>query len=165
MIDLLFIAMCSTPGVSPVTVKRIIEVESGCNEAALHVNDSLAVVKPKSRQQAAEIATKLIGRGENVDLGLMQINSSNLRRYGLSVKDAFEPCRNIRVGSQILKEHYRRAKQIMGPGHSALKAALSAYNTGNFYAGATNGYLDRIFHRKLAPYKNGMVAFDAEASL
>ena len=165
MIDLLFIAMCSSPGVSPVTVKRIIEVESGYNEAALHVNGPAAAIKPKSRQQAAKIASKLIGQGGNVDLGLMQINSSNLPRYGLSVEEAFEPCRNIRLGSQILKEHYRRAKQAMGPGHRALKAALSAYNTGNFYSGATNGYLDRIFRRKVAPYKAGMVAFDAEASL
>ena len=165
MIDLLFIAMCSSPGVSPVTVKRIIEVESGCNEAALHVNAPVAEIRPKSRQQAVRLAKKLIDSGGNVDLGLMQINSSNLRRYGLSVEDAFEPCRNIRVGSQILKEHYRRAKQLMGPGRSALKAALSAYNTGNFYKGATNGYLDRIFRRKVLPHKTGMVAFDAEASL
>ena len=157
--------MCSSPGVSPVTVKRIIEVESGCNEAALHVNGTTTDIKPKSRQEAAKIARRQIEQGANVDLGLMQINSSNLRRYGLSVEDAFEPCRNIWVGSQILKDHYRRARKIMGPGRRALKAALSAYNTGNFYTGATNGYLDRIFHHKVASYKAGMVAFDAEASL
>ena len=162
IVDLLFIAMCSSPGVSPVTVKRIIEVESGSNEAALNINSPAVVVKAKSKKEAIKIAKHLVGRGGNVDLGLMQINSSNLRRYGLSIEDAFEPCHNIRVGSLILKEHYRRAKQIMGPGKRALMAALSAYNTGNFYTGTTNGYLDRIFRHKVVSYTASMIAFDAE---
>jgi type IV secretion system protein VirB1 len=67
----------------------------------------------------------------------MQINSpANLKRTGLTVESAFDPCASIRAGAQILLDDYQdgattREKQI------AVLRALSAYDTGSTTAGLT----------------------------
>ncbi|WP_299697717.1 transglycosylase SLT domain-containing protein, partial [uncultured Vibrio sp.] len=60
----------------------------------------------------------------------MQINTTNLRAYKVSMEDMFDPCQNITVGSKILYEGYQRALRINSEPDMALKIALSYYNTG-----------------------------------
>lgn len=150
MIDLLFIKMCSTPGVSERTLWEIIRVESGFNEIAINVNRTdMKITKPKTITDAAETARSLSTHGLNFDLGIMQINSKNLARLGLTFESAFDPCANIRAGSTILKENYNRSTESLGEGQAALGAALSAYNTGNFKAGYSNGYVQKVYGNKI----------------
>jgi hypothetical protein len=74
----------------------------------------------ESRLNPAAINTNPNG---TVDRGMLQINSSNLARVGLTPETAFDPCNSLRAGGQIFLE------------------ALSIYNTGSPSRGISNGYV------------------------
>ena len=133
--------------VAPITLQAVIEVESGGNPLALHVNGIEAQRVAADVAQAVQLAESYIARGYSVDLGLMQVNSRNLQALGVSVLQAFDPCTNISAGATILSADYANASRLRGPGQAALQAALSAYNTGDFYRGFENGYVARYYGR------------------
>ena len=147
IIDLALIMVCA-PNVHPYTIQAIIKVESGGNYLAVNVNKKNGVGYPlptkfKSPDEAVSAAKKAISAGHTVDLGAMQINSANLARLGYSVEDMFDPCKNIAAGASILSESYALALPKHGNEQVALRAALSAYNTGSFSRGFSNGYVQR----------------------
>ena len=138
--------LACAPNVAPATLEAVINVESGGNPLALNVN-GLSVQPPPARdiREAAKVAASFIARGYSVDLGLMQVNSRNLVTLGLTVQQVLDPCTNIRGGATILTADYAEAVRTRGEGQSALQAALSAYNTGDFYRGFANGYVARYY--------------------
>lgn len=130
----------------PDTVKAIIKVESSGNPLAIGVNfGGGRAHKPDNTQEAAQIARNLIANGKNIDMGLMQINSANMKRLGLTTEQIFDPCTNINIGTKILSQNYVQAVRIHGAGEQALRAALSAYNTGNMVKGFQNGYVAKYY--------------------
>jgi type IV secretion system protein VirB1 len=134
--------LACAPNVAPATLEAVISVESGGNPLALNVNGP-AVQPPPARDvsEAARVAAGFIARGYSVDLGLMQVNSRNLVELGLTVQQILDPCTNIRAGAAVLTADYAEAARTRGEGQPALQAALSAYNTGDFYRGFANGYV------------------------
>ncbi|MBP9219492.1 MAG: transglycosylase SLT domain-containing protein, partial [Sterolibacterium sp.] len=86
----------------------------------------------------------LMARGYSVDLGLAQVNSRHLKRFGLPASMLFDPCTNIAVGARILMENYAQASHKYADSQDALRAAISAYNTGNHTAGLSNGYVRKV---------------------
>ncbi|MGC8494194.1 MAG: lytic transglycosylase domain-containing protein [Syntrophobacteraceae bacterium] len=136
------------PEVAPKTIQAIIGVESRGDPLAIHVNSKARVPfpKPRNREQAIRIANRLIAAGYSVDCGLMQVNSQHLSPGGITTADLFDPCKNVRVGGEILTDDYTTAASIFAPGQLALLAALSAYNTGNFTSGFYNGYVGKYLH-------------------
>lgn len=146
------LALQCAPNVSPVTIEAIIRVESKGNPLALNVNRvKVQPVMPKTAPDVAKVAADWIARGFSVDLGLMQINSANLAKLGLTIEQVLDPCVNIRAGAAILADGYARAKNLHGEGQTALQAALSAYNTGNFSYGFRNGYVARYYGPQAIP--------------
>lgn len=132
-------------------MEAIIRTESGFNPLALHVNGHFHLAAaPRTALEAAAWAKWLIGQGYSVDLGLMQVNSNNLRRLGMTETDAFDSCQNLRAGARILTENYVKAAQTGGLGTQALLQAISAYNTGNFRDGFRNGYVARVVSNSAA---------------
>ena len=122
-------------GDSVSTLASVAKTESGFDTLAIHDNTSGATFHPASEAQARDLATTLIvNRGHSADLGLMQINSANLPRLGLSITDAFDACHSVAAGARILKEGYQQA----------LRVAFSRYNTGDSARGFANGYVARI---------------------
>lgn len=135
------------PGVHPTTMAAIVRAESSFNPLAIGVNGSKPPPirsKASTKQEAVKQAKDLLAQGYNIDLGLGQINSANLGWLGLTVEQAFEPCTNIRAAARVLTENYQRALKQYDNQQEALRAALSAYNTGNFQNGLTNGYVARV---------------------
>jgi type IV secretion system protein VirB1 len=133
------------PAVAPETLVSIVSVESGFDPLAIGVNGSRPQrLHPHSAPEAVETAARLIAGGADIDLGLAQLNSRNLAPLGLSIADAFDPCRNLAASASILKAGYARANPQPGAEQAALRASLSLYNTGDEKRGILNGYVQRV---------------------
>lgn len=138
--------------VHPVTTKAVISVESGFDPLALNINGLVGPKPhPSSVEDAARIARSFIERGYRVDIGLMQIDSDNLPKLGVTIEQALDPCKNVSAGATILQADYVRAVAQFGEGQHALRCALSAYNTGTFWRGFANGYVARYYGRLTVP--------------
>lgn len=94
---------------------------------------------PSTKPAAIQIVKELLSRGHTVSLGLSQINDRNLPALGISIEDIFEPCTNVKAGAQILTRDYEISVKKFGVGMPALRAALSRYNSGDFYRGENDG--------------------------
>jgi type IV secretion system protein VirB1 len=142
-----FLALARTcaPQVAPTTLLAVARAESGLDPLAIGVNGrGGGFLRPRSRSEAAAVARKLSTLGRDVDLGLGQINVRNLAPLGLSIEDAFDPCRNLQAAGTVLADGYRRGVAEAGPGQRALRIAFSVYNTGHAFRGLANGYVARV---------------------
>jgi type IV secretion system protein VirB1 len=138
--------LACAPAVHPSTVQGIMQQESAGRPYAIGINRGAGKLgrQPASMQEAAAWARWLLDRGYNFDAGLMQINSVNWKRLGLTPENVFDPCTNIRAGASILTENYVAAAGRHGHGDRALLEAFSLYNTGKRTAGFTNGYVGKV---------------------
>lgn len=145
LIAVLTLAQACAPGVAPETMAAVAFVESRFDPLAIGVNRGAGLNRqPRDRAEAVRTARALLARGGNLDLGLAQINSRNLGWLGLTVEDAFEPCRNLAAAAVVLKAGYRPAGETPAERQAALRTALSRYNTGDARRGLRNGYVARV---------------------
>lgn len=145
MIDLALIMACA-PNVAPSTIQEIIRVESAGNPLAVNINTRNGVklrptIKITTAQHAIAVTYAAMALGHTVDMGYMQVNTANLAKLEHTVEDMFDPCKNIAAGAHILAMAYTDALPRHGDEQAALRAALSAYNTGDFSSGFHNGYV------------------------
>lgn len=138
-------ARCA-PSVAFETLAAVMRTESGFRPFALGVNGpGGGPIFPETREAAVALATDLIGRqGRSVDLGLLQVNSGNLRALGLTVAEVLDPCTNLAAGARILREGYAAARRGEADPQRALHVAFSRYNTGHPERGFANGYVRRV---------------------
>lgn len=148
MLDLamvLSLAQACAPEAAPETLAAVAYVESRFDPLAIGVNRGPRPARrPRDRAEAARIARGLMARGADLDLGLGQINSGNLNWLGLSIEDAFDPCRNLAASATVLAAGYRPEGERPQQRQAALRAALSRYNTGHPQRGFRNGYVGRV---------------------
>lgn len=144
MLDLPAMIQECAPQVGQTTMQAIITTESGGNPWSIGDNTAPLKNQPTTKEDAIAIAKHLIANGHSVDLGLGQVNNSNLNALGLTVEQVFEPCTNINASAAILTDAYHRAVKHLGQGQQALLAALSAYNTGSLINGFGNGYVSKV---------------------
>lgn len=141
----LALAQACAPSVAPMTLASVLRVESGFDPLVIGINTPRhARLTPKSLAEATATAERLIAAGDNIDLGLGQINSRNLAWLGLSAADAFDPCRNLAASAQVIAAGYDRAGPRPGAEQAALRTALSYYNTGDAQRGFRNGYVTKV---------------------
>lgn len=136
MLDFMVLAQECAPTVAPQTMLAVVQVESGINPYAIGVVGGRLERQPQSQAEAVATAKALEAEGWNFSVGVAQVNRYNLTKYSLTYEQAFEPCANMRVGSQILEECYMRALPATdGDRQRALHSALSCYYSGNFTRG------------------------------
>ncbi|MEY3200730.1 MAG: hypothetical protein RIR70_280 [Pseudomonadota bacterium] len=145
VVDFFALAQQCAPWVAPQTMAAIVKTESGFRPLAIGVNGGAKLIRqPVSREEAVVTAKWLLANGYNIDLGLGQVNSTNLKKVGLTLEDAFDPCRNLAAAATILQQNYQTARNKLPEEQTALRAALSAYNTGSFSRGFSNGYVQKV---------------------
>lgn len=141
---ILILAQHCSPDVAPETLLSVAHVESRFDPLTIGVNGKRPrALHPSSKAEAVRQARALIASGASLDLGLGQINSRNLGWLGLSLEDAFDPCRNLAGAAKVLASNFLMA----GPGpdpQAALRVALSMYNTGDAARGFRNGYVQKV---------------------
>jgi type IV secretion system protein VirB1 len=146
VIDLPALAQQCAPTVAYTTLAAVVTHESKVNPFQIGINGGARLSRvPETKEEAIEIAKKLLGMGMNIDMGLSQINSANLPKLGLTVEQVFDPCTNLQAGATVLHWCYGPAAKKYGAGQVALQAALSCYNTGNFMRGLANGYVASVY--------------------
>ncbi len=133
------------PGVSPSVMEKLVAAESGFEPYAIGVNgQGQRSYTSQSAEEAAQLARRLISEGGSIDMGLGQINSANLEWLGLTPDTVFDACRNLGAAQTVLREGYVRARERGAEKGTALRQALSSYNTGSPTRGFANGYVDRV---------------------
>lgn len=148
------LAASCAPTVAPGTLASIAGTESGFDTLAIHDNTTGRDLSAATRQAAIATARTLIADGHSVDLGLMQINSSNLTPLGLTVRSSFNACASLSAAAHLLVMDYQPG--LSGDEQAALQAAFSRYNTGNTIRGFQNGYVQRVVAtaRRIVPEIN-----------
>ncbi len=131
------------PGVAGTTALAIIRVESGGDPWSIDDDTTKRSYHPHSYRDSVLLLHQLRAEGHNVDAGLMQVNSTNWRTYGIDEETVLDPCTNVNVGSTILRRAYRAATQIFPPGPLALYHAFEIYNSGHAYA--SKHYADAVW--------------------
>ena len=140
------------------TLTAIVRVESGGNQSAMQIDFPKTLLKrwhlpagtitlkrqPANTQEALAWLRYFESYGIYVDLGLMQVSSYEAKRRKIDPESLLNPCTNLRVGWQILEDAYRIEAATYGPGQTALRRALSRYNTGDTAHGFDNGYVHRV---------------------
>lgn len=150
------------PSVHPETMQAILNTESRGNvfavadagPVALPWSQRKSMVRshyPPDKASAVRLVNDLLARGHTVSLGLAQINDRNLAKLGVQVESIFDPCANVAAGASILSSFYASAVKSFGPTPRALRAALSAYNSGSFVRGEKDGYVDLVFRQAGKP--------------
>ncbi len=54
------------------------------------------------------VAKHMYDRGDNIDVGLMQINSANIKDHGWSLASVLDPCTNVFYGAYLLRKNIDR---------------------------------------------------------
>lgn len=128
--------MCA-PGVDPVTMAAVVKQESGGQPWVVNNNTTRKSTIFESKAAAVAAAMAAVGRGDSVDMGLVQINNKNLPALGLTVEQVFDPCTNLAAGAHILTTGYLKAGSLGG--------ALSIYNTGRPDSTVGANYAKSVF--------------------
>nr|WP_294846440.1 lytic transglycosylase domain-containing protein [uncultured Sphingomonas sp.] len=140
---ILALASQCAPSVAPETMLAIVLTESSGEPFALNVNGGRQPHPQNNAQEAAATARRYVAAGYSVDLGLGQINSRNMRWLGLTWETVFDPCTNVAASARVLTTNYHSVRAGRDP-QTALRVALSMYNTGSQTRGFRNGYVARV---------------------
>lgn len=137
------IAQECAPTVDPKMLAAVAQTESHFEPFALRNNTKHLSVLPASKAAGVQQAIQWISEGNSVDLGLMQINSGNLAKLGLTVETALDSCRSLQASARVLSAAYAQGSSAVDR-QAALLIALSRYNTGHSLAGLANGYVGQV---------------------
>lgn len=116
-----FVEPCQNYGVPLSLALAIARQESGIRPWVINVAGKGYF--PQSREEARAIADKAWAEGRSFDVGIMQVNSFWLKKYGIAVEDVLEPQSNIAMGVWILAREIRRyglTWQAIGAYHTPL---------------------------------------------
>lgn len=114
---------CTVPGMVPEFWPAVVRQESHYDPFALRDDTAGMSFYPDNAASAEELATRLMGMGHSVGVGLSQLTATSEAqfegKFGIPVRKALIACDNMHVGAQFY-----------------VNRALSIYNTGSPTKGA-----------------------------
>nr|WP_240201987.1 lytic transglycosylase domain-containing protein [Burkholderia sp. LMG 13014] len=158
-LDFLSLVHYCAPQIAPVTMAAIVRTESGFNPYAIGIVHGKLRRQPSNMAEAVATVRALEASGWNFSVGLAQVNRANWPTYGLTAKNAFDPCRNLAAGAAILHRcftaavttgKFRARTDYQSDVQVALRASLSCYASGNFSTGYRTGYVQRVVENAAA---------------
>jgi soluble lytic murein transglycosylase-like protein len=87
-------------------VQAIITVESGGRPFAVHMGGT--TYQPDTLEEASRLVMEAMKEGRNFDVGLMQVNSWWMKRFGISPESLLVPETNMAWGKAILRDEIVR---------------------------------------------------------
>ena len=139
------LAQCA-PQVSPVLMHALVRTESSWNPYAIGPDAGQpAIEQPRSLEDAIKTVKRLGATGGKFSVGLAQIHVSNVASRRMSWEQAFDPCKNLKMGQTILFEYYGKALKEGYSGVDAVWAALRGYNSGGVHKTVSDKYASKIF--------------------
>lgn len=99
-------APCRARGIPKALALAIIRQESDLDPWVVNVAGK--DYHPGSLHGAATIARRALAEGKSFDVGLMQVNSYWIKKYGWPLEKVIEPRGNVRIGTWILGNEIRR---------------------------------------------------------
>jgi len=143
------VAQQCAPMIESVELAAIVSVESGFNPFAIRINTDRALQdQPKSKAEAIEIATELQIEGQDFDVGLGGLNIHALTQMGLTLSDAFDPCKNLTATGKLVASYYASARLASAENPKQL-ALWTFYGQGDAESGRIAGY-DKLVSAKQA---------------
>jgi type IV secretion system protein VirB1 len=153
-------ARCA-PSAAPDTLQAVALTESALHPFALSLNYPATVAayndlnnqevylsrQPETLAEGIRWAHWFHSHGYTVSIGLMQINSENAARFGVTVRQLFDPCINVAIGARMLGEIYSTTQHSAKADVSSLMSTFSAYNSGSFTTGLKNGYAATVMRK------------------
>lgn len=89
----------------PGTIRAEAIKESGGDVWAIHDNRTGESIHAGTLDDYLRIAAERLAAGHRLDLGVMQIDSDNLKWLGLSLADTADPCASMNAGAIVLKSY------------------------------------------------------------
>lgn len=126
------------PDIPVELLEKIISHESNGIPWAVGLNSEWLALKkkPGSTREAKELLAVLEAAGLSFDVGASQINSENMRRWGVAPEVALDVCENLKMAQLVYNDCAGR--------YGSKKEILSCYNTNDPVKGQKNGYVARV---------------------
>jgi type IV secretion system protein VirB1 len=110
---------CSVPGMVPAFWPAVVRQESGYDPLALHDDTTSRAHYPASADAAEALAIRLMAQGHSVGVGLSQLTASSPKAFfdtfGLTIREALDPCRNMKSGAGFYVERALRIYHTGSP--------------------------------------------------
>jgi type IV secretion system protein VirB1 len=122
------LAQSCAPMVQVETLASVVSLESRFQPFAIRINSGSPLsAQPASKAEAIEVATSLIAERNDIQIGLGGLGVEELRKLGLSLSDAFDPCLNLKATATLLDGYYRLARRVGADPRRAETVMLQSY--------------------------------------
>jgi type IV secretion system protein VirB1 len=122
------LAQSCAPMVQVETLASVVSLESRFQPFAIRINSGSPLsAHPASKAEAIEVATSLIAERNDIQIGLGGLGVEELRKLGLSLSDAFDPCLNLKATATLLDGYYRLALRVGADLRRAETVMLQSY--------------------------------------
>jgi type IV secretion system protein VirB1 len=122
------LAQSCAPMVQVETLASVVSLESRFQPFAIRINSGSPLsAQPASKAEAIEVATSLIAERNDIQIGLGGLGVEELRKLGLSLSDAFDPCLNLKATATLLDGYYRLALRVGADLRRAETVMLQSY--------------------------------------
>lgn len=144
------LAQTCAPFVASEILAGVVSLESRFAPFNIRINSGEPLKRqPATKAEAIEVATSLVAKRKDIQMGLGGIGLEELQRLNLSISDAFDPCLNLKATATLLDGYHRLAvKEGADPSRSAKVMLQSYYGRDDPSVGAMVSYDDQV-HREI----------------